>query len=104
MPEEIRQLGLLELTLRQRFWPWREGEWKPTPDDRVRDLAKAGALIAAEIDRIQRARGRHKEQTPIEIAQSYSDGIVDLTTDALDRLEAAGVERSEAAATPSGAR
>lgn len=35
-------------------WPWEKQWWKPTPDDRVRELAKAGALIAAEIDRLQR--------------------------------------------------
>lgn len=37
-------------------WPWSTNWWKPTPDDRIRELVKAGALIAAEIDRIQRAR------------------------------------------------
>lgn len=34
--------------------------WKPagdSPDGRIRDLEKAGALIAAEIDRLLRARG-----------------------------------------------
>lgn len=36
-------------------WPWDDEDWKPTPDDRVRELVKAGALIAAEIDRLQRA-------------------------------------------------
>lgn len=25
--------------------------WKPTPNDRIRELTKAGALIAAEIDK-----------------------------------------------------
>jgi hypothetical protein len=34
-------------------WPWERSAWKPS-DDRVDQLAKAGALIAAEIDRIQR--------------------------------------------------
>jgi hypothetical protein len=34
-------------------WPWEHEMWKPTPDDRVRELVKAGALIAAEIDRLQ---------------------------------------------------
>jgi hypothetical protein len=34
-------------------WPWRRQFWKPTPDDRIRELTKAGALIAAEIDRLQ---------------------------------------------------
>lgn len=31
------------------WWPWSEDAWKPT-GDRVRDLTKAGALIAAAID------------------------------------------------------
>ena len=35
-------------------WPWDEEWYKPTPDDRIRELAKAGALIAAEIDRINK--------------------------------------------------
>lgn len=33
-------------------WPWDYEWWKPS-DDPVRNLVKAGALIAAEIDRIQ---------------------------------------------------
>lgn len=36
------------------FWPWDEKWWKPSQDP-VLNLVKAGALIAAEIDRIQRA-------------------------------------------------
>lgn len=38
------------------FWPngW---DWKPD-DDRIRTLVKAGALIAAEIDRLQRRKAR----------------------------------------------
>jgi len=35
------------------FWPWESCWWKPTPDDRIRELVKSGALIAAEIDRLQ---------------------------------------------------
>lgn len=45
-------------------WPWHKAAWKPvqsfTTDrkvqclNRIRELAKAGALIAAEIDRLQR--------------------------------------------------
>lgn len=34
-------------------WPWSKLWWKPSPDP-VRNLVKAGALIAAEIDRLQR--------------------------------------------------
>lgn len=35
------------------WWPWEWSWWKPS-DDPIRNLAKAGALIAAEIDRLQR--------------------------------------------------
>ncbi len=35
------------------MWPWSEKWWKPTGEP-IRDLTKAGALIAAEIDRLQR--------------------------------------------------
>lgn len=41
------------------LWPWDAEWWKPTPDNRIRELVKAGALIAAEIDRRQR-----QEKTP----------------------------------------
>lgn len=34
-------------------WPWEPSAWKPSADP-VRNLVKAGALIAAEIDRLQR--------------------------------------------------
>jgi hypothetical protein len=42
-----------KLSLR-RWWPWSLDWWKPEPG-RVRNLVKAGALIAAEIDRLMRA-------------------------------------------------
>ena len=45
-------------TLLQFFWPWGPRWWKPTPEDRVRELVKAGALIAAEIDRLKRASAK----------------------------------------------
>lgn len=35
-------------------WPWAAVWWKATPDDDIRQLVKAGALIAAEVDRLQR--------------------------------------------------
>ena len=34
-------------------WPWEAQWWKPS-DDRVRNLVKAAALLAAEIDRLNR--------------------------------------------------
>lgn len=36
-------------------WPFSPDSWKPTPGDRKRELAKAGALIAAELDRMLEA-------------------------------------------------
>ena len=39
------------------FWPFKAKWWKPCPHDRVRELVKAGALIAAEIDKIQNEQG-----------------------------------------------
>lgn len=35
------------------WWPWEPCWWKPSSDP-IRNLEKAGALIAAEIDRLQR--------------------------------------------------
>jgi hypothetical protein len=37
------------------LWPWRKECWKP--NDRLRDLVRAGALIAAEVDRLLRLQG-----------------------------------------------
>jgi hypothetical protein len=37
-----------------KWWPWTAKSWKPTPDDRRRELVKAGALIVAEIERLDR--------------------------------------------------
>lgn len=37
----------------RNLFPFEMKWWKPTPDNRIKELAKAGALIAAEIDRLQ---------------------------------------------------
>ena len=34
------------------YWPWDKESWKPSPENRIKELIKAGALIAAEIDRL----------------------------------------------------
>lgn len=39
----------------QRLWPF-DDEWRKVSPDPVRNLVKAGALIAAEIDRIHQAK------------------------------------------------
>ena len=42
-----------------RLWPrsWHPDWWKPEDKDRIRQLVVAGALIAAEIDRLQARSG-----------------------------------------------
>lgn len=55
LPEAERQKRVLQWDLRTLLWPWTHRWWKPTPNDRVRELVKAGALIVAEIERLQRA-------------------------------------------------
>lgn len=44
-----------------RYWPWNPKWWKPSPDNRIRELAKAGALIIAEIARLLREADRQNE-------------------------------------------
>ena len=39
----------------EQLWPWDERYWKPSGDP-IRNLERAGALIAAEIDRLLRGR------------------------------------------------
>ena len=45
--------ALLRLDAVNTHWPWSLDWWKPS-DDPIRNLVKAGALIAAEIDRLER--------------------------------------------------
>jgi hypothetical protein len=42
------------------YWPWDESWWKPTTPRR--DLVKAGALILAEIERLDRVAASNGEQ------------------------------------------
>jgi hypothetical protein len=74
MPEDERTRNVSDddihyYEIRELIWPflYSERDWKPTLDNRIRELEKAGALIAAEIDRLQRleqveATGRQNEQ------------------------------------------
>lgn len=50
-PPSRRPVSVQQETMRPEGWPWDLRRWKPSPD-RVRELVKAGALIAAEIDRL----------------------------------------------------
>lgn len=49
-----RDDGIVDIRI--ELWPWEEKWWKPTPKNRIKELVKAGALIAAEIDRLQRQK------------------------------------------------
>jgi hypothetical protein len=51
LPPHVRRDDVLP---EPEHWPWDWCWWKPTPDNRIRELEKAGALIAAEIDRLLR--------------------------------------------------
>lgn len=60
---ELARVGAIyALPAKFRFyaqaWPltWSREWYKPTPTNRIKELTKAGALIAAEIDRLQRHR------------------------------------------------
>ncbi len=53
----------IEEIIAENEWPWSEEWWKPS-EDPVRNLEKAGALIAAEIDRIQRIKSGESEPQP----------------------------------------
>jgi hypothetical protein len=41
-----------------KFWPFNREWFKPTPDDPIRQLTKAGALIVAEMERLHRMQKR----------------------------------------------
>jgi hypothetical protein len=56
LPEQVVQVP--------RLWPWSAEWWKPS-EDRIRDLAKAGALYLAEADRLKRV-GKEDEAAKVE--------------------------------------
>jgi hypothetical protein len=51
LTDELAQAAASYILQDPEHWPFELKFWKPTPDDRLRELVKAGALIAAEIDR-----------------------------------------------------
>lgn len=54
-PDPYAKKYMPELSNSHWDWPWSEKYWKPSPD-KIRNLVKAGALIAAEIDRLKRKK------------------------------------------------
>jgi hypothetical protein len=62
--EAVKQATETEgaMRLAPEAWPWMAASWKP--HDQRRNLVKAGALILAEIDRLDRAAAIAKEEQP----------------------------------------
>ena len=57
-----------------KVWPWDSGTFKPS-GDRIRNLVKAGALVVAEIERIQRAESSHPDWIK-SAAQECTDQVL----------------------------
>jgi hypothetical protein len=66
LPPDVRDGPIHDFDL----WPFQPDWWKP--GDRVRELVKAGALIAAEIDRLQRAALRSAAPVAAPTEPSYA--------------------------------
>lgn len=65
-------------------WPFHILHFKPSPGNRIKDLVKAGALIAAEIDRLLRI-DRTKNQ-PLTREQLMFDQVYEILEDRLNKL------------------
>lgn len=49
--------GMSPQTVMRHYWPW-DAKWLKPSYDPIRNLVKAGALIAAEIDRLTALKGK----------------------------------------------
>ena len=65
----------------RNWWPW-WGDAPFVPKGRVRDLVRAGALIAAEIDRVQRKDNAEATLLPLEVNR-----VIDPRNDRLLAIE-----------------
>lgn len=58
LPHRVRSKTLIDRLLWKELWPWDDSDYRPdysnTNDGRIKELVKAGAMIAAEIDRLLR--------------------------------------------------
>jgi hypothetical protein len=69
------QLGIAAacyLTRGSIGWPWTPVAYKPSPDDRKRELTKGIALALCELDRLIRAERRQDEAT-IDASEPFDD-------------------------------
>ncbi len=54
-------------------WPWDKSWWKPK--NPIRDLTRAGALIAAEIDRLRRADPKSDWKAALDAEEEFSANV-----------------------------
>lgn len=90
LPRESRikllNQGNETIYLREMLWPWAEQWWKPdesnkgSVDGRIEELAKAGALIAAELDRLLRIVDKEEVQglTSLSKINGYKPNMISL--------------------------
>ena len=77
-------------------WPWNEKWYKPTPNDRIRELVKAGALIAAEIDRLLAQKNINELTKKVKKPQGMVDKQYDIMLKHLqDQIEKNGVRKDQ---------
>lgn len=83
-------------------WPWDSKWWKPADcefstddnykEERVKELAKAGALIAAEIDRFITDAGLVDEETSDEELEALTDRNASTIGAFMDHCKSEGLE------------
>jgi hypothetical protein len=59
------------------WWPWDSDTFKPSPDDRKRELTKGIALALCELDRVIRAERRAPVTIGIDLASGPDQCVVD---------------------------
>ena len=57
-------------------WPFDDKWWKPSKDNRIKELVKAGALIVAEIERLQRLEERKSLYIHDEYVTYYTANLL----------------------------
>lgn len=59
-------------------WPFDASYWRPSPGNRIKELVKAGALIAAEIDRLKRKSSATAEKSSADENCARSPHVSDV--------------------------
>jgi hypothetical protein len=78
--EFIGPLTMAALAYFQRapsYWPWNPESFKPSPDDRKKELTKGIALALCELDRLIRAERRAPVTVGVDLANGPDQCVVD---------------------------